>query len=62
VFREMELRPHEAHARLRAAERLRADGRHAEADEQLTPALAFFRSVAASRYVRRGEALLAATA
>jgi tetratricopeptide (TPR) repeat protein len=62
VFRDLELRPAEAHARLRAAERLRAEGRHVEADEQLTAALAFFRSVAASRYVGQGEALVAATA
>jgi class 3 adenylate cyclase/tetratricopeptide (TPR) repeat protein len=61
VLRELEMLPSEAHARLRAAEQLRAEGRHAEADEQLIPALAFFRSVGASRYVRRGEALLAAT-
>ena len=59
---EMELRPLEAHARLRAAERFRAEGRHPEADEQLERALAFWRSVGATRYVRRGEALLAASA
>jgi tetratricopeptide (TPR) repeat protein len=60
-FRDLEALPSEAHARLRAAEQFRAVGRHAEAGEQLMPALAFFRSVGASRYVRRGEALLAAT-
>ncbi len=59
---EMELLPLEAHARLRAAERFRAEGRHAEADEQLERALAFWRSVGATRYVRRGEMLLAASA
>jgi hypothetical protein len=58
----MELRPLEAHARLRAVEHLRAEGRHADADEQLERALTFWRSVGATRYVRRGEALLAATA
>jgi hypothetical protein len=52
----------EAFARLRAAEWLVAEGRRAEADEQLQKALAFWRSVGATRYVREGEALLAATA
>ena len=50
----------EAFARLRAAEQLIAAGRRAEADEQLRESLAFWRSVRASRYVRAGEALLAA--
>jgi hypothetical protein len=53
---------HEAFYRLRAAEQFVADGRRAEADEQLRPALAFYRSVGATRYVREGEALLAASA
>jgi class 3 adenylate cyclase/tetratricopeptide (TPR) repeat protein len=52
----------EAFYRLRAAEQLVADGRRAEADEQLRPALAFYRDVGATRYVREGEALLAASA
>ena len=52
----------EAHVRLRAAAALVAAGRRAEADEQLAPALAFFRSVGATRYSREGEALLAASA
>jgi class 3 adenylate cyclase/tetratricopeptide (TPR) repeat protein len=52
----------EAFYRLRAAEGLVADGRRAEADEQLRRALAFYRSVGATRYVREGEALLAASA
>jgi tetratricopeptide (TPR) repeat protein len=51
-----------ASTRLRAAEALAAAGRRAEADEQLRPALAFFRSVGATRWTRAGEALLAATA
>jgi hypothetical protein len=50
----------EAHARLRAAGRLTADGRHAEAEEQLQRALAYYRSVGATRYIREGERLLAA--
>jgi tetratricopeptide (TPR) repeat protein len=48
----------EAEARLRAAERLVADGRRAEADEQLQLALGFYRSVGATRFIREGEALL----
>ena len=52
----------EAFYRLRAAEALVAEGRQAEADEQLRPALAFYASVGAMRYVREGEALLAASA
>jgi tetratricopeptide (TPR) repeat protein len=50
----------EAFARLRAAEQFVAAGRRAEADEQLQRSLAFWRSVGATRYVRQGEALLAA--
>jgi hypothetical protein len=52
----------EAFFRLRAAEQLVDEGRRAEADEQLRRALAFYRSVGATRYVREGEALLAASA
>jgi tetratricopeptide (TPR) repeat protein len=48
----------EAVARLRASERLVADGRRAEAGEQLQVALAFWRSVGATRYIRQAEALL----
>jgi hypothetical protein len=47
-------------ARLQTAERLVLEGRRAEADVHLQKALAFYRSVGATRYVRRGEALLAA--
>jgi class 3 adenylate cyclase/tetratricopeptide (TPR) repeat protein len=52
----------EAFARLRAAEQLVGEGRRAEADVQLAAALAFYRSVGATRYIRQGEALLAASA
>ena len=52
----------EAEIRLRAAEVLVAAGRRQEADLQLRKALSFFRSVGATRFVREGEALLAATA
>jgi hypothetical protein len=47
-------------ARLRAAERLVLEGRRSEADIHLQKALAFYRAVGAKRYIRRGEALLAA--
>jgi hypothetical protein len=52
----------EAFYRLCAADQLVREGRRAEADEQLQRALAFYRSVGATRYVREGEALLAASA
>ena len=52
--------PLSAEARLRAATTLIGAGRRPEADEQLRQALAFFRSVGATRYIREGEALLAA--
>jgi class 3 adenylate cyclase/tetratricopeptide (TPR) repeat protein len=54
--------PLEAAVRLRAAEHLVAQGRRAEADVQLQKALAFYRLVGATRYIREGEVLLAATA
>ena len=59
-FAEIGSLPDEALARLRAAERLVAEGRASAADTQLHEALAFWRSVDATRYVREGEALLAA--
>jgi class 3 adenylate cyclase/tetratricopeptide (TPR) repeat protein len=52
--------PYEAYARLRGAETLIRAGRRAEADPELQRALAFWRSVGATAYVREGEALLAA--
>jgi class 3 adenylate cyclase len=55
-------KPDAAEARLRAAERLVAEGHRAEADEQLQQALEFYRSVGATPYVRECEALLAASA
>jgi hypothetical protein len=54
LYAEIGSKPDEAHARLRAAHQ----GQH----EQLGPAIAFYRSVGANRYVREGEALLAASA
>jgi len=51
-----------ARTRLALAERLAAAGRRAEAEKPLDEALAFYRSVGASHYVRRAERLLAASA
>jgi tetratricopeptide (TPR) repeat protein len=51
-----------ADARLLAAEALVAEGRRAEADAELQRALAFYRQVRATAYMKRGEALLAASA
>ena len=62
IFAEMGTLPSEAYARLRAAEADLARGRQAEADAQLGPALAFWRSVGARAYVTDGERLLAASA
>jgi len=62
VFEGIGVASHEAFYRLRSAEQLVSEGRRAEADEQLAPALAFYRAVGATRYVREGEALLAASA
>ena len=52
----------EARDRLRLAEELAAQGRRSEADIELQRALAFYRSVGATRYIREAEALLAASA
>jgi tetratricopeptide (TPR) repeat protein len=62
IFEQVDAVTTAAFYRLRSAEQLVAEGRRAEADEQLNRALAFYRSVGATRYVREGEALLAATA
>jgi tetratricopeptide (TPR) repeat protein len=59
---ELRTPPLEAAVRLRAAKHLVAESRRAEADAQLHRALAFYRSVGATRYIREGEAMLAATA
>jgi tetratricopeptide (TPR) repeat protein len=62
ILRRTGSKPEEAEARLRAAEQLVPEGRRPEGDEQLQQALAFYRSVGASRYVQDCEALLAASA
>jgi class 3 adenylate cyclase/tetratricopeptide (TPR) repeat protein len=54
--------PDEAFVRLRAAEALIEAGRRPEADAQLQQALAFYRSVGATRYIREAESLFAASA
>ena len=58
-FARMGTRPHEAYAHLRTAETLVADGRRTEAELHLGQALAFFRRVKATRYIRAAEGLLA---
>jgi hypothetical protein len=62
VYAEAGNRPDEAYTRLRTAAQLVDEGRRAEADKELQQALLFWRSVGAKRYIREGEALLAATA
>jgi class 3 adenylate cyclase/tetratricopeptide (TPR) repeat protein len=62
VYAGMGALPEEAYARLRAAEAFVHEGRRAEANAELQAALAFWRSVGATAYVREGEALLAASA
>jgi class 3 adenylate cyclase/tetratricopeptide (TPR) repeat protein len=55
-------RTEEARDRFWLAERLLEQKRRTEADVELQRALAFYRSVGASRYIREAEALLAASA
>jgi class 3 adenylate cyclase/tetratricopeptide (TPR) repeat protein len=62
IYERLESRPAAAFCRLEAARAAAAAGRPAEANDQLGQALAFYRSVGATRYIREGEALLAATA
>ena len=57
LYHEIGDRPDEARARVRDAEGLVAEGRRAQADEQLQKALVFYRTVGATRYIRRAEAL-----
>ena len=52
----------EARDRLWLAEALIEQNRRGEAEIHLQRALAFYRSVRATRYLRQGEALLAASA
>ena len=59
ILQEVGSKPDEAEARARAAEQLATDGRNAEAEEQRSRALEFYRSVGAAHFVRRCEAVLA---
>jgi hypothetical protein len=49
-------------ARLRAAQELARTGWRAQAEDQLRHALMFFRSAGATRFIRQGQAVLAASA
>jgi hypothetical protein len=49
----------EAEARLSAARDLTELGRYEEADEQLERALAFYRTVGATRYIQEAQAMAA---
>jgi hypothetical protein len=62
ILADMGVIPEEAFVRLRAAEVLLDAGRRAEAAAQLQRALAFYRSVGATAYIRDGESLFAASA
>jgi class 3 adenylate cyclase/tetratricopeptide (TPR) repeat protein len=59
-YEEIGSRTDEAEARLRAAKCLMEGGSSEEGEIQLERALGFYRSVGATRFVREGEALLAA--
>jgi class 3 adenylate cyclase/tetratricopeptide (TPR) repeat protein len=59
LFEEIGERELESLARERAAEQFLAEGRRTEAEEQLARAVAFYRSVGATRYLRRADELLA---
>jgi class 3 adenylate cyclase len=62
IFGEIGTRPDEADARFAAATELLDLGRRAEADVQLEHSLAFWRAAGGTAYVRKGEALLTASA
>ena len=61
---ERDRKPHRTRqpVHLRAAELLVSSGQRAEADAHLQSALAFYRSVDATWYIRQAETLLAASA
>ena len=62
VLAEIECRPGEAYARLKAAEELVGAGRIRDAEAHLETALAFYREVGATHFIRLGEALRAPSA
>ncbi|MBA3432565.1 MAG: AAA family ATPase [Actinobacteria bacterium] len=57
VLAEIGFRPGEAYTRLRAAQELAGAGKTAEAEGHLEAALAFYREVGATHFIREGEAL-----
>jgi class 3 adenylate cyclase/tetratricopeptide (TPR) repeat protein len=61
LLAELGSKEREPQVRLRAAEQLIAERRYAEAERQLRKALSFYRTVAATRYIRQAEALLSAS-
>lgn len=62
IFAGVGYRTREAEIRLLAAGRMIEAGRRAEGEAELERALAFYRSVGATFYIKRGEALLAKSA
>jgi class 3 adenylate cyclase/tetratricopeptide (TPR) repeat protein len=62
LYERIESAPDLAAVHLHAAESLASSGQRAEADAHLGSALAFYRAVGATLYVRRAESLLAASA
>ena len=62
IFAASEVRTYEALMRLYGGERLIAHGQRAEGEAELRRALDFYRTVGATEYLQRGEALLAHTA
>ena len=62
IYREIDAVPDTALVHLLLAERLVAESRRVEANGHLDEALAFYRSVGATRFIREAETLLPATA
>jgi tetratricopeptide (TPR) repeat protein len=62
IFGEIGARALQAQAQVLHAEALVREGRRSEADAELNRALAYFRSIRATAYAHRSEALLVATA
>jgi tetratricopeptide (TPR) repeat protein len=58
VYARAGIRTAEAWARLRAAERLAGESRREDANKELEKALAFYRSVGATHFIQKAEALL----
>jgi class 3 adenylate cyclase len=61
-YHQIQAQPDATFARLQAAKQLTAAGRRVEANLQLSQALAFYRQVNATGYLREGETLFTATA